>query len=281
MPNTPANAIPSLPDLKLATSIKTPLALLALVVLLIGGVTASLSSNIQDDTYRFVAIILGMVILLVMTIGGIVLCYRQMQDEIEKAKKTITEAQRSFAQTVDHYVPQPRRPFGQQKTFLAAPMASLSPDNYERMKEKIRRIKQDLVSNSGQSEVYWGGDAISDMKFFDRPADALAKTLEEIKDCDNFLLVLPDYSCRPTSGDYCKPSSIWWEASMAVTFRKHCTFFVHTSITSPRERMPYYLQAMQANGHPNIIPPAKVWPFSDIDDIQKQIREAGRGIFPQ
>ncbi|GAC1339514.1 MAG: hypothetical protein NVSMB18_07870 [Acetobacteraceae bacterium] len=145
------------------------------------------------------------------------------------------------------------------------------------MKEKMRAIKTALKRDAGQAEVFWGGDSVDDPAHWDRPAEALRLTIERIRDCDNFLLVLPDYACTPHGQGFCKPSSIWWEAGIAVAFGKRCTFFTHETFNS-QSRMPYYLRAMQtAKG--NGIPASRVWNFSSLADIEQTIRDARENTF--
>ena len=156
-------------------------------------------------------------------------------------------------------------------------MASLAGENYARMKEKMRAIKEGLKRDAAQAEVFWGGDSLDDPAHWDRPAEALRLTIERIRDCDNFILVLPDYACTPHGEGFCKPSSIWWEAGIAIACGKRCTFFIHERL-SAADRMPYYLRAMQTAAGDGI-PASKLWTFKDIQDIERDIREAREDIF--
>jgi hypothetical protein len=248
-------------DLNLAPKIQTPIALLALVVLIIGGVFFALAIRLDDNASRMQAMQWGFGIFILIGAGAIVLAGRGGGSTNTAAADVVK-----------------RRESGQQKTFMSAPMASLSSQNYSQMKAKIVSIKRQLKDKAGQAEVFWGGDDIEDATIWDRPFDALIGTIERIRQCDNFVLVVPEYACQPFDGSYCKPSSIWWEVGMAVAYQKSCAIFVHRSI-EPDKRMPYYLKALRAGTQPSVVPPARIWVFDDVDDILNDIRESGGRIF--
>jgi hypothetical protein len=240
-----------------ANEIKTPLGIIALVVLVSASVLAVQTVHGSSETGNLLTA--GAILVLVLALaGGIAIALTANRPPGPSAAP-------------------PLRPLGRQKTFMSAPMASLTGENYSRMKEKMRTIKDALKRDAGQADVFWGGDSVDDPAHWDRPAEALRLTIERIRDCDNFVLVLPDYACAPHAEGFCKPSSIWWEAGIAVAFGKRCTFFVHDRLGTA-ERMPYYLRAMQtAKG--DGIPASKLWPFTDVQDIQRLIREAQDSIF--
>lgn len=172
----------------------------------------------------------------------------------------------------------PRRDQGEQKTFLSAPMASLAGEDYIAMQEGIASIKHSLQKESEQREVYWGGDGAPDPKLWDRPHDAFKYNLQKLRESDNFIIIIPEHSCRPAPDGYCKPSSIWWEAGIALALGKSCTFFVHDDIAVP-QRIPYYLRAMENGLTLAPAPPVKFWRFTTIQDILDRIRDAGPDIF--
>jgi len=259
-----ANELDLTKSLDIASRIRTPVAVLAISAVLLTAIALAGIYKLQQEEYIIRFLMITLFVLAILVVGVSIAIIRS-------ANKSSTE--------IEKIIPT-RRAVGEQKTFMSAPMATVPKDKRDASKSDFIEITNVLREKAQQLEVFWGGTQVPPSGDWNNPAEALAQTVERIRDSDNFILILPDFACSPQE-NVCKPSSIWWEVGMAIAMKKPCSFFVHKNIAEdPKNKLPYYLGAIENAKDRPVLPRMKIRKFDRLKDIIDRIEEDGHEIFP-
>jgi len=258
---------PYMPNLNIAANIKTPTGVFALIVLVALGGAFGAFVAFTDDISRLIALALILA-------ASIVIFWLYCS----KTKNGDGGSDHSLSPPVLEPIDSAIGLRDVRKVFVAAPMASVPKDEYGRVHGDIIEAINSITSHTGIIDIYWGGNTKLKSEFWDAPRQALAHTVTKIREYDCFVLIITKASCQTTEGTYPRPSSVWWEAGMAIAFGKRCLFFIHESLRH-EDRLPYYLRGVEAANAQKPLPPTKVVWISEMKDISKLVEILGGKLF--
>ena len=151
-------------------SVKTPLGLLALVVLAIEGLlTLSIQKLPQDQLIYAVAGMIGTFIVALVIIG-----YFIFRDSAPRAGR-----RSSYGVFYDF------------DAFVAAPMSAIPKEDYERVTKEVNQLIDHLRSHTGLKEIAYSGSTSPKYGSWDLEGTSLEKNLRRITRSRSFILIHP------------------------------------------------------------------------------------------
>ena len=227
----------------LISAISTPIQFAALIVLVVEGLLAYLLSKAAtDDIFIYVTM---MVVVLLLTITAAFI--------IEFKRIKLSEG---------HMIPATGDPEKLKNytwdVFLAAPMAALTDEDFERDLQKIKAIKTALEERCNFKRVFFAGTNMKTKSDFDTADISIGLDLDALKESEKFIMIYPDKIV----------SSVLVEAGIALALGKQSFFFGMT------ENFPFLLQ--QANQQFDHI---KIYNSHSLDDILSIILKNANNLF--
>ncbi len=227
----------------LISVISTPMQFAALIVLVVEGLLAFLLSKAADDDISLYVTM--MVAILLLTITAVFI--------IEFRRIKLSEA---------HMVPATGDPEKMKNyswdVFLAAPMAALTDEDFEKDLIKIKAIKTALEERCNFKRVFFAGTNMKTKSDFDAADLSIGIDLDALKESEKFILIYPDKIV----------SSVLVEAGIALALGKQSFYFGRT------ENFPFLLQ--QANQQFDHI---KIYNSHSLDEILAIITKNANGLF--
>lgn len=231
-------------------SVRSPLGLLALVVLVLQAILGGLALTASEDDRRLFFILLVVVLLVaVVSVAAF-------------PSRFVSPAQKKLQKYADILPQKPRYDI-----FVSSPLAALS-DDQERLayQGKLREVRRSLQKCCGFESIFLVAETISVQKEFEAPDVAIRKNLTAIRDSQHFVLIYMEEA----------PSSSLVEAGMALALRKPSVFFV-----ADRDRLPFLLRmAGQASeGGAGDLPRVRVYEAQDLEGVVELITVNGKALF--
>lgn len=232
------------------SAVKSPLALLALVVLAIQSVLVGIAAAAPAEDRR-----LFFVLLVVVLLGAILPVLLLPEKFTSPAEKTLAKFRDVIPEKYRYDV------------FLSAPMAALQDDaTRQTFRNKLMAVRDALIAHCGVRDVCSVAENIIESKEFEAPDVAIRKNLTSIRDSRMFVLVYLERAA----------SSSLVEAGIALGLRKPSVFFV-----SDRKELPFLLRmAGQAyEGDAGDLPRVRIYEAADLDAVVRLIQINKGGIF--
>jgi nucleoside 2-deoxyribosyltransferase len=220
--------------------IKTPLALLALVVLVIETILLILANKATGTDLTL--LIIAMPLLLVGLLAGVFLLLGKRPDALGS---------------------QPREPVIEMKhdVFLAAPMASHPSDaDYKTDRAEMNRIVETMEKECGFPSVFYAGKHIPTGKEFDAADISVKQDYEALRSSRRFVMVYP----------FKLASSVLVEAGMAIALKKPTLIF-----TRDRNELPFLLKEAE-QAFPGVV---KIYEYQTPADIREKFHKHRASLF--
>lgn len=157
-------------------AIKTPLALLALVVLLIEGALAALA--VKATGRDFTILVVGLVGILAAVVIAVLLVYWKRPDLLPDSQEDdVTETPGVY----------------QYDAFVSAPMAGFGTDakGYQRSRADVLRLLKTLKESCAARNVFYAGETLSSVRAFEAADLSLETDLEALRASRCFILIYP------------------------------------------------------------------------------------------
>lgn len=226
--------------LQVLREIKTPLALLALVVLVIETILVILANKAKGTDLTL--LIIAMPLLLVALLAGVFTLLGRKPDALS-------------SQPYDAVVEM------KHDAFLAAPMASHTSDaEYKRDREDMNEIVDAMEKECGFTSVFYAGKHIPTSKQFDAADISVKNDYEALRSSRRFVLVYP----------FKLASSVLVEAGMAIALKKPTIIFARD-----RNELPFLLKEAE-QAFPGLV---KIYQYQTPGEIQDKFRKHRDQLF--
>lgn len=161
--------------------------------------------------------------------------------------------------------------FSRCRVFLSSPSASLQNDDARgRWTEDLARVRDALAEELGTSKIACPTLSYPIAADQERPTIALRENLDNIRDADYFVAVIPQWGVHsPTSA----PTSSLIELGIAITYRKKVAIFLRSDLKLP------YIIADVDGGLGRNLKPISVKRYTQIEDIITDIQKHQHDIF--
>lgn len=203
-------------------AVRTPLALLALVVLLIEGALAGLA--VKATGRDFTILVVGLVAILATVVVAVLLVLWKRPDLV---RDTTRETVRSEAVETS--------PASRYDVFVSAPMAGFGDDGkaYQRSRSDVLRLIRTLKEHCGARTVFYAGETLPSVRAFEAADLSLDTDLEALRASRCFVLVFPASIA----------TSALVEVGVAIGLRKPVVIHVLEGV-----ELPYLLRHEQGPG---------------------------------
>lgn len=148
--------------------------------------------------------------------------------------------------------------------FVASPMASLKPGEYNKQMQDALAIIAALQEYCGIKSAYFAGKKITTPDKFDPPDVAAEVDLEAIRKSRAFLMLYPSKVAR----------SVLFEAGFALALGRTSIYFVSENID-----LPFMMKSLEKLSRK--YPDVKIYFCRDADDIVNTIKAAGGRLIPK
>jgi hypothetical protein len=225
-------------------AISTPIQLAALIVLVVEGLLAFLLSKANaNDISLYVGMMVGILVLTIVAV--FIVEYRQI-----KLKQATVIPETGVAESA-------KKTF-MWDVFLAAPMASITDEDFPSANSKIKEIKRILEEECDFKRVFYAGNNMSGHGDFDSADVSVDTDINAIKESRIFILIYPEKIV----------SSVLYEAGIALALGKPSFYFGKSEI------FPFLMR--EANNKFSFV---KIHESSNIDDIIRIIKKNRNRLF--
>jgi hypothetical protein len=232
------------------SAIQTPLGLLALAVLLIEGILATITWQLTEPNNFYLAVAMACILFAIILVVGSAI---RKDPSILVAKSTKESSSPSGK-------PAEAEAF-EYEVFVAAPMAAIKDaDQYHKMRGAILPILDALNRKIGV--VFCALKEIETIDDFDRLPAVASDDFANIAKSRHFLMIYPDHI----------PTSTLVEAGFALAYGKPSMFCVPHA-----NRLPFLLEAAVKDKNLN----AQELRYATTGDIVKEIEKQGKKLFAQ
>ena len=230
-----------------ANQIKTPLGLLALVIIVTEGLMLILIR--KSSGIDFTIIVIAMVLLPFTCLGVFYGLYKgkmsEQPDVIQKIKDDVTN-----------------KPTGEKfDLFVSAPMASFSSNQeFQSSRASVSDVVRDLKNSCGFNKIFYAGAEITSFKDFEQANLSVIQDFDALYNSQYFLMFYPESLV----------TSALIELGWAMAFNKPIIIF----IKEEREKLPFLMQNLDS-AYKNI----QIYRYKTSSDVHNVFNNGGVSLF--
>lgn len=228
---------------KIIASVKRPIGLLALVVLVMQTILVGLAYRAQGADFTL-ALVLSFILIFVAILAVVWLSIRG----VPKEQIRITEKDLQ-ATPLQNQVQQ-----ATYDVFVSSPMAAHQDKNFEIERQHVMKVVWCLRNSCGKHSVFYAGEAIDTRDKFEPETVSVERDVEAIAGSEYFLLILNRKML----------SSVIFEAGIALALGRKCVYFVRD-----RKHLPF-LMRYASEVYENV----KIYEAHNADGIIRLLRES-------
>ena len=228
---------------KIINAVKGRLAFFVLVMLILQGVLFLIVPKLEG--HNLTLLLIGCLLLMIITI--LIVAFK-VAEKTEVSHLTLKAHERPevplpVKPTID------RVPPTKYDVFISSPMAALSDKQFQVDRKNISQVIACLRNNCGKPAIFWASESIQSSEEFDPPSISVETDIEAIETSEYFILIYYRKS----------PSSVLFEAGIALALGKKCLYFVRN-----RNDLPFLMRNVS-----EVFSNVKIYEFSKSNDINR------------